>query len=224
MYSDTKKPNKTLLFLLRIILWSCYSLAFVFCWLNAKPFIELMRSILADLNAVKWLTELWFVGFIFSFFFFSVHYIIGFLFWAAIQAFEVLPIYMKLDSIFLLEVIESVRSHKLIPINPEDDPMVVILKKMHNLLPLKIFRQASLIRWLAYIIDGMVSIAYYPPIEGGFSGLGIFMMSGRADLIILPNLLNFVLSLFACEALVYVSFFVRNFIDYLKRIYLEKGK
>jgi hypothetical protein len=133
-----------------------------------------------------------------------VNFILATLLWMALQLLELLPSIMMDSPRFLLSSIAALRNWQKIKAENGDSALATKLKNQYNAIPQQAIERANLARAGAYILDALICIAYFQPIEGGLRNLGLVFTAGAWDYIDWAQVVNIIATLFAVELIYWV--------------------
>jgi hypothetical protein len=175
-----------------------------FCFENVRPYISLVDAWLfnwQDTGIFAMVAGLPVLGWILTGGISLTSFVIALLLWASLQLLELLPSFMMDSPRFLLSSLNSLRSWKRIKGEAGDTPLSKKLKQQYNAIPEQAIERANVARAVAYLIDALICIAYYQPIEGGLSNLGLVIGAGAWDYIDWSKVVAVASTLFAVEAI-----------------------
>lgn len=130
-----------------------------------------------------------------------VGFFMGAVVWALLQMAESYPILLQHDRRTLRQAVLEAETSGSLPIRDGDDPALVQVKTWYNRLPLQGIRVALRAALVAYVIDGLICITQYPPIDGGFSRLMFALLTGQTNLINWANVGLIVSMMFGFQVL-----------------------
>lgn len=189
--------------------------------LNVTPYVEFIKwifqpvtnSALVDgLLSIPLLggAIIWFAG--------ALTVIIGFLLWSLFQILELLPSMLTKDRETIETIIDRIDAQDYLTIKDSDLPLVAELKQRYNEMPTKFLVDARKAKVVAYVLDFLLCITQYPPIQGGIDRIWVFLAAPSMADVDWLNLLFCAITLFTVEIL--YGLFLR--VQWANR-YMSKG-
>ena len=134
--------------------------------------------------------------------------------WGLVQTFECLPTIMESSRRNLKTAIEGIqRNAQELNIDPSSDPRLQKLVTQYNNLPVQTLKGFYVGRMIAYAIDAVVVLWYYPILKGGWAALqyGVPLPQDWD----VPNILRCLAILFLFQKLVELLLWSKNVREYL---------
>lgn len=176
-------------------------------WLNIKPYIGAVDALLfgdgqspimlalKSLPVVGWLvrgvqgfwSSLW-----------------GILLWAGFQVAEVMPVLLK-NSESMKQLIYGIGNHRRLSPRPNATTTELMLIRQYNDKPQRWLQNAKWFATGAYVLDCVITFVHYPPIQGGFDGLRLWLAAPDFGAIDYRNLALMLITLFAFEGAIKVA-------------------
>ena len=117
----------------------------------------------------------------------------------------------------LLVLMVWVQQFKNIAHKQTDSALLRKLKQRFNNLPLEWIEKLQQTRAIAYIFDALLCFGFYPPIDGGYDRLGVFLVSPSVSDLDLYNIVAATLTMFEIEVLYEVSKMLRTALDVISQ-------
>jgi hypothetical protein len=197
--------------LLRILKFSLLVGIGIFAIANVRPYIDIvgyLGSFFLSIPAVPFLLKLPLIGWLVGTGAGVVQSVFGFILWAKLQLFELLPRLMMNNPGFLLAIISFYRSFRKLAPETGDNRLVRQLKAQYNALPTQWIETANHYRAIAYMVDALLCLAFYPPIKGGWGALQLFFIAPNLNDVDWVNLAMALSSLFLVEVLYHAYRFI----------------
>jgi hypothetical protein len=176
----------------------------MFALANVRPYIDIvgyLGAFFLSIPAVPLLLQLPLIGWVIGTGAGLMQSIFGFILWAILQIFELLPSIMMNNPGFLLAIISFYRSFRKLAPETGDNRLVRQLKAQYNALPTQWIETANHYRAIAYTVDALLCLAFYPPIKGGWGALQLFFIAPNLNDVDWANLAMALSSLFLVEVL-----------------------
>lgn len=139
--------------------------------------------------------------------------LIGFLLWGLLQGVEMLPQIILDDPEALLVLMSWVKKFKRISHRDNDSELLRKLKSRFNNLPLEWIENMQQAKAMAYIFDAVLCFSFYPPINGGYDRLGVFLIAPNFKDLDLYNIVASVATMFGLEVLYKVHKLIKTALD-----------
>lgn len=209
----TTKPRRSKNRLLLQVLSFGLNVAIAFvCFLNIQPYIGAVEYLFAEISQdsalVQWLMLLPVIGSVMGWFGALFNAVVGFFIWAIFQVLELLPQLAKGDRDNLERVSQNLAKFPVLSIESRDQEWIRQAKSTYNATPAKWYSVAVLVSCVAYLVDFVFCGLYYPPLQGGWQSMGLFLAAPTLNDIDWKNLALLIVTLFAVE----VAFWLANFI------------
>lgn len=205
-------PRSGLMTARQLLYWLAILVAvIVACW-NATPYIRASFFVLTEVFSLRGIA-----GFFANRALGMVSIVIGVILWAFIQTAETYPILLKHDRKLMRLIASEAESADYLEIREGDDPALAQLKNWYNRFPMLSIRAANRASLAAYVIDTILCLAIYPPVEGGFGQLVFVVFTGQWGLIQWGNVAMIVAMLFVFELMVRSVLFLGMQAYYLRR-------
>jgi hypothetical protein len=178
-----------------------------FCVQNIRPYIGIVDAWIfawTDTDIFRMVSTWPLIGWALNGGIAIVNFILATLLWLALQLLELLPSIMMDSPRFLLSSLAALRNWQKIKSENGDSELAKKLKNQYNAIPQQSIERANLARAGAYILDALICIAYFQPIEGGLSNLGLVFTAGAWDYIDWAQVVNILATLFAVELIYWV--------------------
>lgn len=196
------KPNSWL----RILYWGLVCAGLWFAYLNIQPY-ERVVSLLSGktLNGafVYLISVIPVINGIAAIVGKGITWILGTILWGVIQIIEVLPLVLYNNERFVQTVISSADSRSKYQLKDNDDPTLLMLKRVYNGLPTSVVGNLETLKVFTYTIDFLICITVYSPVESGkFSDFFFILATGQWSKLDYGNLALALITLFAIEVIV----------------------
>lgn len=187
---------------------------------NIKPYINIVTwlgSGLGDAPITNWLSQFPPFEWALSRGGMGIAFIAGFLLWGLLQGLQMIPKIILNDPESLLVLMAWVYQFKSIAHKQTDSPLLSKLKQRFNNIPLEWIERLQQTRAISYVVDAVLCFSYYPPINGGYDRLGVFLVSPSIADLNLYNIAAAVLTMFGIEILYEVSKILRTALDVISQ-------
>jgi hypothetical protein len=171
---------------------------------NVRPYIDFTDSLLfqwQDTEIFQFLLKLpilgWFLGGGFA----LVGFAIGTILWAILQLAELLPTFLNDSPNLILQILARIKSWQKLDIKKKDSKIAAQLKQRYNAIPESTIEKANLARAVAYLLDGVICLNFYTPIEGGWENLGLMLTTNDWSYFRADQFGYIIVTLFAVEVL-----------------------
>lgn len=144
-------------------------------------------------------------------------WLIGAFVWAVIQLIELMPMLMTNNPDYVRGMLNSYEVSPKFTIRQDDPGHVKSLKKFYNVLPLRFLIMARRMRGLVYVLDMIINLAVFPPVEEGGIGRFFFLLgTGQWGELDWGNIILAIVTIVAVETIVKITLIVNHFRRYLK--------
>jgi hypothetical protein len=217
---EPKKPQTKGTFLLSVARWTLIAIIGAFIFANIKPYEILATKFFAGIQ-YSFITDVLFnipiLGGILRLIGSLFNVGIGFLFWAFIQALELLPVALFGHGAFLDNTIAR-SAGKRYAAGEKDPWEVKAAKYVGNSLNTETLRFLILLGIAVYVMDFFFCLMIFPPVKGG-GDVGVFLrilQTGQYSRIDWGNILRALTTVFAVEFLFKLKTIIEQIIDDLK--------
>lgn len=165
----TGAPKNYSPFLIKVLVCAIWGIIGVFVLLNIKPYQQLALMLFGDLRFTSLqnaLESIWFIGWIFTFFFQFIDFGIGTIFWAFVQALELIPAECMSNSQLLDRNIQRANKNRY-QHDKQDAWEVKIAKRFRNSISTEVLRFLIVVGISVYVIDFLWCLTVFPPVVGG---------------------------------------------------------
>jgi hypothetical protein len=198
--------------IVRILYWLVVLCGLWFAYLNIKPYATVIQSLLVaatpDQGLIDFIMRIPIINGVAATIQEAIHWILGFILWAAIQTVEILPIVLRRDRAYLRRLIQESSSKEKYQVKDTDDPALAALKKWYNRFPYLSIARSRNVALFIYAIDFLICLAVYPPVEGDFGQFVFVLTTGQWQLIDWGNLALMFITLFVIELIVLFLFWL----------------
>jgi hypothetical protein len=202
-------PLKILYFCITLVIGS-------FIFANIKPYEVIAGKFLSSFNypviaQILYSTPFvgWLLKFISNFFSFGL----GTALWAIFQILEILPLLLFGHGRFLNNQIGKHGQSAKYAVSPSDNWETKAAKFLGNSLSTEVMRFLVLMAIGVYVLDFILILTVYPPIDGNFGDFLYIIQTGQWDKINWVNLLTSFCVLFAVEFLVKLQGVIKQIIN-----------
>lgn len=213
MTSSKKTANKAIHIAIGILRFATIGTLGLIAWLNVKPYIFAVDFLVygdGQIGFIQFLQAIPFIGWIVGIIRQIGSFVLGVLLWGVIQICEVLPTMMG-SSPLVQDMIEGITGFK--PMPEQSGGLAGRLTQVYNSRPLRWIQRMRIIAVGAYLIDLLIVLVAYPPVDGGVDGLMLWIAAPSLATLDLLNLLLLVVTLFAFEVGIYLLDFIWEGID-----------
>jgi hypothetical protein len=142
---------------------------------------------------------------------------VGVVLWAFIQTAETYPILLKHDRKLMRLIALEADAAEQLQVHEDDDPALARLKDWYNRFPMLSIRTANRASLAAYIVDTLICLTVFPPVDGGFAQLVFVIFTGQWGLINWGSVGLIVTMLFCFEIMVRFILFLGLQWHYMNR-------
>lgn len=218
--NDISNSSQSSNAIIQFIRFCLFFAAGLLVFANIKPYINIVTwfgSGLANTPIINWLSQFPLFGLLLSNGGVGLAFIAGFLLWGLLQGLQMLPKIILSNPEALLVLMAWVYQFKGIAHKSNDSPLLRKLKQRFNNLPLEWIERLQQTRAIAYVIDAILCFGYYPPINGGYDRLGIFLVSPSLSDVNWYNVIAALLTMFGIEILYEVSKTLKTALDIISQ-------
>jgi hypothetical protein len=183
---------------------------------NVRPYVDIVDSLLfqwADTGLFAMLLKVPLIGWFLGGGIDLTKVAIGGILWAILQLLELLPTFLNNSPGFMLAALARMNGWKKLPIKRSESDIAKRLKVNYNAIPEKSIEDANLARACAYLLDGVICLLFYQPIEGGWEGLNTMMLTGDWSYIRWAQVGFIFTTLFAVEVLYWAYKLVTGIVE-----------
>lgn len=195
-----------------LIYWLAVCVAAIIAGANTIPYCKVVSLALIDIFDLQGLA-----GFFGNRALALISIPVGILLWGFIQSAEVYPIILKHDRKLMRLIALEAESAEQLEVRDNDAPALVALKNWYNQFPMLSIRTANRAALLAYVVDTLICLSIYPPVDGGFYRLVFVIFTGQWGLINWGSVGLILIMLFCFELMVRFVLFLGLQFYYLKR-------
>ena len=144
---------------------------------------------------------------------------IGFLIWALMQLFQVVPMLVRNSKVFLGAMLQNAYNTPQIAISGNEDSVELRVKRAFNALAFFPYRWLWRASLFAYAVDCVICLWVYPPVEGNVLYLLFVFVTGQWQRIAWDNVITFFSAVFLFEFVIGVLLAVAGLISMVKEAF-----
>jgi hypothetical protein len=171
---------------------------------NVRPYIGFTDSLLfqwQDTAIFQFALKLPIIGWILGGGAALVGFGVGTILWAILQLAELLPTFLNDSPNLILQLLTRIKSWQKLDIKKKDSKIAAQLKQRYNSIPEATIEKANIARAVAYLIDGVICLAFYKPIAGGWENLEMMITANDWSYFQADQFGYIIVTLFAVEVL-----------------------
>jgi hypothetical protein len=188
---------------LKILKWGLYLTGAYFCYLNVQPYEQAVRFLSGKVVNSAFVFLVSVIPVVNGIAFYlgrGITWILGCILWGVIQIIEVLPLILYNDEEFMQRLITEADGRKNFQIKETDEPVLTMLKRTHNALPVSVVSNLERLKIITYTVDFLICITVYSPVQdGNFKDFFWVLASGQWQKLDYGNLALALATLFAVE-------------------------